>query len=57
MVLRRIEEVAYLFDLPENAQIHSNVSQLKKAVEDKHHVQSDISLLNDHMELVISLKM
>ena len=55
MVFGRVGEVAYLLDVIDNALIHPvfHVSQLKKIVGDKHHVQPNISLLNYQIELVL----
>ncbi|KAA0052306.1 ty3-gypsy retrotransposon protein [Cucumis melo var. makuwa] len=55
---QQVGEVTYLLDLPETAKIHLlfHISQLKKAVGDKHQVQPDIAILNDQMELVLKPK-
>lgn len=57
MVLGRVGEVAYLLacQKPLKYTRFSTCSQLKKAVGD-HQVQTDISLLNDQMELVLESK-
>lgn len=57
MVLGRVGEVAYLLACQKPLKYirFSTCSQLKKAVGD-HQVQTDISLLNDQMELVLESK-